>query len=219
MPRASTTIQNQVYQQLKQNIFNGAYQPGQRLQEMELAATLNVSRSPIREALRKLAADGLVEEFPNRGVVVKAFDEEDITQIFEVRVLLESYAIQHAAPHFTPESRRELQDCLDALTRFYQAGQLEEYIQQDTRLHQCIIRLGGNRILVDMYERVYAFIQQFRVYSLTSATRFDESIQEHRDIVEALLAGDLDAADQVNQRHLTLARQTILAYLAQQKSE
>lgn len=213
MHSVKTTIREQVYSILKENIFQGVYKPGQRLQEMELAAALNVSRSPIREALRRLASEGLVVEFPNRGVVVKRFTEEDIDQIFEVRVLLESYAIHHCAEHLTQEARAELEDCLAALIRFHQSGQLDEYIEQDTRLHQAIIRLSGNAVLADMYERVYSLIQRFRSYSLTSATRFSDSLQEHKAIVEAILEGDPDKADRINREHLTLARQTISTYL------
>ena len=158
-----STIRTQVYDIIKHNICDGVYTPGQRLQETELAASLHVSRSPIREALRQLASDGLVEEFPNRGVFVKEFTAHDIQEVFDVRVLLESYAILHSPAHMTPARMEELMGYLDQLEHYHQQDQLEDYIRVDAQLHQAIIRLGGNRVVEQMYERVHSLIQQFRI--------------------------------------------------------
>lgn len=209
-----TTIRTQVYDIIKQNICTGVYTPGQRLQEMDLAAALKVSRSPIREALRQLASDGLVVEFPNRGVFVKEFTARDIEEVFDVRVLLESYAILRSAAHMTPERMQELLDYLDQLERFHAQGQLEEYIRVDAGLHQAFIRLGGNSLVEEMYGRVHSLIQRFRIYSLISTQRFDESVEEHRVVIHCLLTGNVEEADRVNRHHLTLARDKIGEYLA-----
>lgn len=211
-----STIRTQVYDIIKQNICDGVYTPGQRLQETELAASLHVSRSPIREALRQLASDGLVEEFPNRGVFVKEFTAHDIQEVFDVRVLLESYAILHSPAHMTPARMEELMGYLDQLEHYHQQDQLEDYIRVDAQLHQAIIRLGGNRVVEQMYERVHSLIQQFRIYSLTSKQRFDESVVEHRTVVHCLLTGNVEEVDRVNQAHLTLARDKIGDYLNSQ---
>lgn len=211
-----STIRTQVYNIIKQNICEGVYTPGQRLQETELAAALKVSRSPIREALRQLASDGLVAEFPNRGVFVKEFTARDIEEVFDVRVLLESYAIRHSAAHMTPQRMEELMGYLDQLVHFHEQGELEEYIRVDAMLHQAIIRLGGNSVVEEMYDRVHSLIQRFRIYSLISKQRFDESVQEHRTVVHCLLTGNTEEADRVNQAHLTLARGKIGEYLNSQ---
>lgn len=211
-----STIRTQVYDIIKQNICEGVYTPGQRLQETELAAALKVSRSPIREALRQLASDGLVVEFPNRGVFVKEFTARDIEEVFDVRVLLESYAIRHSAAHMTPERMEELMGYLDQLVHFHEQGELEEYIRVDAMLHQAIIRLGGNSVVEEMYDRVHSLIQRFRIYSLISKQRFDESVQEHRTVVHCLLTGNTEEADRVNQAHLALARDKIGEYLNSQ---
>lgn len=211
-----STIRTQVYDIIKQNICEGVYTPGQRLQETELAAALKVSRSPIREALRQLASDGLVVEFPNRGVFVKEFTARDIEEVFDVRVLLESYAIRHSAAHMTPPRMEELMGHLDQLVHFHEQGELEEYIRVDAMLHQAIIRLGGNSVVEEMYDRVHSLIQRFRIYSLISKQRFDESVQEHRTVVHCLLTGNTEEADRVNQAHLALARDKIGEYLNSQ---
>ena len=113
---AVVNIRTQVYNAIKENICDGRYEPGQRLNEVELARSLSVSRSPVREALRRLAADGLVVELPNRGVFVREFTPQDIQEIFDVRVLLESYCIQRSVQFMTTEHKQELMRCLDQIT-------------------------------------------------------------------------------------------------------
>jgi len=116
---AVVNIRTQVYNVIKENICGGRYEPGQRLNEVELASSLNVSRSPVREALRRLAADGLVEEKPNRGVFVREFTPQNIQEIFDVRVLLESYCIQRSVQFMTNEQKQELIHCLDQITYYH----------------------------------------------------------------------------------------------------
>ena len=219
MPPSVITIQAQVYNILKQNICDGVYKPGQRLLETELAASLNVSRSPVREAMRKLAMEGLVEEFPNRGVFVKQFSDEDIDHIFEVRILLESHAIRHSQRHLTGERAEALRVRLNALLKAYRDGSLEDYIEQDTKLHKEIIELADNPVLTEMYEVVYTRVQQFRIYSLISKQRFDESVDEHTSVVESILSGDTAAAARVNKQHLKLARGKIIEHLTAQREK
>ena len=106
------TIRGQVYELLKQAICDGEFEPGQWLQENELAEKLSVSRSPIREALRQLAADGLVIEVPNKGVFVREFTAKDIEEIFDIRVLMENYAIDKMNEHLTEEDSTQLKNCM-----------------------------------------------------------------------------------------------------------
>ena len=106
--RTITTMREQVYQILRDNICRGVYAPGTRLQELDIAESLDVSRSPVREALRQLAADGLLLEIPNKGVYVKEFTSKDIEEIFDLRVMLEAYAIYHSAGHQTSARRDRL---------------------------------------------------------------------------------------------------------------
>ena len=219
MPPSVITIQAQVYNILKRNICDGVYKPGQRLLETELAASLNVSRSPVREAMRKLATEGLVEEFPNRGVFVKQFSDEDIDHIFEVRILLESHAIRHSQRHLTSERAAALRARLDSLLRTYREGSLEDYIEQDTALHEEIIELADNPVMTEMYKLVYSRTQQFRIYSLISKQRFDESVAEHTSVVESILSGDTAVAVRINKQHLKLARGKIIEHLAAQRAK
>lgn len=210
---AVVNIRTQVYNAIKENICDGRYEPGQRLNEVELARSLSVSRSPVREALRRLAADGLVVELPNRGVFVREFTPQDIQEIFDVRVLLESYCIQRSVQFMTNEQKQELIHCLDQITYYHERQDMKKHIEADCQLHWLIIRIGGNRLVEDMYQRISAQVQQFRIYSLESKRRFRESLVEHTTVVHCLLTGNVEEADRVNRRHLELARDKINEYL------
>jgi len=211
-----TTIKEQVYQLIKDDICSGVYKPGQWLQESDLSARFEVSRSPIREALRQLVADGLVVEYPNRGVFVKEFTPKDIEDIFDLRILLESYAIMHSGQNLTAECAKKLMEHKDTLIRCHDENDLPKYTQADTLFHQFIIELGGNDLVVSVYEKVYSLVQQFRIYSLMTRQRFDDSLKEHIAIITPLLAGDAREADRLNRQHLIQAKEQILEYLSSQ---
>ena len=99
--RRIITIKQQVYEILRDDICNGIYAPGQQIQEVELSKKLEISRSPIREALRQLVSEGLAVEYPNRGVFVKTYTAKDIEDVFDLRILLESYAIRRSGRNLT----------------------------------------------------------------------------------------------------------------------
>ena len=207
--RKISTIREQVYDQLRDEISNGDFTPGSRLQEVELTERLNVSRSPVREALRQLVKDGLLIEIPNKGVYVKEFTVRDIEEIFDLRVLLESYAIYHSAGHITSARLKRLLDLLSELETSYREGDLVAYTAADEDLHMKIVRLANNSLVNDTYERVRSMNQQFRILSLMDEQRFRESLEEHREIIHALATGNPDTADAVNRRHLAAAMEAI----------
>ena len=210
--RPIMTMKHQIYQILKKEICDGNFPPGQWLQEKELAEKLNVSRSPVREALKQLVDEGLAIEYPNKGVFVKEFTVKDIEEIYEVRILLESYAIKNSVKTITTSNIRELMEILHKLTKEYENNDLASYIETDTQLHQYIIILGGNSIVSDIYKRIYSQSQQFRIYSLTTKRRFDDSVIEHKQVVENICSGNWKEADRVNKIHLTLAREEIIEH-------
>lgn len=212
------TIRGQVYQILRDDICNGKYIPGFWLQEQELAEKLGVSRSPVREALRQLVADGLVIEVPNKGVFVKEFTLRDIDEIFDMRVMLESYGIQKSRKNLTGVRRQRIFELLEILERSCAAGDMESYVQADEELHICIVKLGGNSLVESIYDRVRSMNQQFRVLSLTSHQRFEESLEEHRKLIHALAVGDVATAEETMRIHLELARRTIKEQLAHGKT-
>ena len=210
------TIHNQVYQIIKKDICSGQYPPGKWLQEKELAAQLSVSRNPVREALNQLAVDGLVLKVPNKGVFVKEFTARDIEEVFAMRVLLENYAIEHVSLPLPEKEHQQLNNFLAALKEAHAKNDLRHYTTIDTQLHEAIIRLSSNSLLITMYQKVYSMIQQFRIYSLMTQKRFDESVIEHTQIINFILDGKTSEAQAINRLHLQMARDRILDYIEEQ---
>lgn len=212
-----TTMQDQVYQILKKEICEGYYSPGQWLQEKELSTHLHVSRSPVRDALRKLSNDGLVEIIPNKGTFVRVFTAGDINDVYEFRVLVESYSIRESPKNLTPELKEAITACLSNLNRTYRDNDRKNYIEYDTVLHALIIKLSGNSLIESTYEKIHSLLQPFRIYSLVNRQRFDESIVEHEGIVDAILAGNVGRAEEINRQHLTLAKEKVVAYITSEE--
>ena len=212
------TISQQVYSILKKEIVSGTYKPGDWLQEMELAKNLEVSRSPIREALRQLTADGLVVEIPNKGSFVREFTEKEIREIFEVREMLESYAIRHLNKQWSQEEIEVFKTYREDFNRLYNEGNLDEYIVVDSRFHRFLVACTGNSILLDLYQKVRNMNMLFRIMSLSTKERFDESLKEHVSIIDNLLKGNSSEADLINRVHLAYARDTAIAHIQNQKN-
>lgn len=213
----SPTIKDQVYAILKEEICNGIHADGQRLHENELATRLKVSRSPVREALRQLASDGLVLELPNKGAFVKELTTSDIDDIFEIRLLLECYGIRRSAEHLTDEIRANLRKYHDGLIRFHAASNLPEYMAVDGRLHSTLIQISGNALAQSVYGKISSLALKFRVTSLLGKQRFDESVEEHCSIINSILEGDPVAAMAMNERHLQRAKHKVIDHIISQK--
>ena len=190
------------------------YKPGQWLQENEVATQLNVSRSPVRAALKSLVHDGLVIELPNKGIFVREFSQQDIRDIFDMRNMMESYAITCSPEHLQNTVIENINTLVAQLVKAHQQGDLNRYIDMDTKFHDAVIELGGNSLLSNTYRQLRSMLQPFRVYSLLEKERINDSLAEHRSIARHICSGNIKKAIEVNKRHLTLARDTILRNLS-----
>lgn len=210
------TIRTRIYEQLRDAICQGEYEPGQRLQEMELVERFGVSRSPIREALRLLVSDGLVDEIPNRGVFVRSYTPQDIKDIFELRVLFEGYAIDMLRTKLTQDNMDELMQILERMEFAFERADVRAYMATDRLLHHRIIELCGNSLMLQLYQRIEGQIGRFRQDSVLRPQRFQDSMQEHRDLVRNLIAGNSLMAKEVNLEHLTHARDSAILCVSRQ---
>ena len=216
--RSGTLLKQKIYQYLKDEICSGSYKSGQQVHEQELANRFKSSRSPVREALKQLVSDGLLEEYPNRGVFVRTYSPKDMQDIFDLRELLENYAIRHVGT-ISPVNIRQLNDLLTSLNRFHEADDLEHYIEEDAILHHKIVSMCKNDLIIDTYNRISNMTQQFRTYSLKSRQRFDDSVEEHTRLIRSLLDGNTEDAAATNKKHLSLARDAIIRYLKSSETQ
>ena len=209
----SGTIKDQVYKYLKDEICNRNFTPGYWLQELEIAQKLGVSRSPVREAIKHLAMDGLVIEIPNKGSYVREFTQKDVLDACDLRLMMETYALSQCKDNLTEANLNSLREFLKEFDYHYKKDNIKEYINTDTDFHQFMVSLSTNGMISVAYNRIQPLFQPFRIYSLLERRRFDDSIGEHKRIIGALLKKDIEKAIEENTKHLELVRnQTLEMY-------
>ena len=205
-----TNLTERVYQQLRQNILSGKYKDGEALTELGVAKELNVSRTPVREALRQLELEELIEIRQNRGAVVKGISIDDIRDIFEIRSMIESMAAARAAVEGTEEDFERLEETLD-LTQFYLDRQNYEKLESmDGRFHQQLYDICKSRMLRRILKDLHNYVGRSRGASLKTEGRAQDSILEHRHILEAMRARDVEAARERMLEHVRNTRANIM---------
>lgn len=206
------TIKEQAHEIIKENIISGKLKPGEWLQESRLAESLNVSRSPVREALKQLVGEGLLENIPNKGVFVKTLNIKDIYNVFEFREVLEKYAIKKSIELFTDEYEKKLDKIFINLKDTFEKGDLNEYTKIDTKLHYFLFEMCDNEIINDVVNNVFPLIQPFRIIALSSKDRFYESFEEHEGLISGIKERNFEKAWGYNKVHLRLARDIIMEH-------
>ncbi|MCI8802645.1 MAG: GntR family transcriptional regulator [Oscillibacter sp.] len=212
------TIREQVYEGIKTMIINGQLSQGARVQETELAELFQVSRTPVREALNMLKDDGLLDSGSGKGLFVKALTPLNVKDIFQVRSLLEQFALREAISRLTQDEERYFLTLRSRFEAFRVYSDMEEYVQLDSELHDSIILHSGNQFLRELTGRVYNVLQPVRLFSLHTRKRYEHSITEHIGIIDGILARDLDRAASVLQTHLDEAEKGVLFLLENQAS-
>ncbi len=196
------TIRDQVYKILRSAIVTGEFQWGEQLKESQLAERLNVSRSPIREALRQLSGDGLVVNIPHKGMFVRQITKREIEDVIDLRMMLEGRGVALSIQNMTPQRRQKLFDIRAQLTSSFNHKDLEAYSDADYQLHKEVTALCNNSLIDEMNERIYLITQLLRVSALKDSARFEKSYLEHVQFIDYILAGDLENASKVGRFHL-----------------
>ena len=212
--KIATTIKDQVYEVLKENIISGALKPGERIQEVQLAEQLNVSRSPVRNAINKLIGEGLLESIPNKCVCVRKFTDRDINESYEFRLIIEKYAVEKISERMDDEIRDKLTQFRKEFVATGDIEKMQDYLLVDAAFHEYLVAVSGNKVIKEALDKVSMMISPFRILALSRPKRFYDSIDEHVNIIDALLKVDKDAAVVSCETHLTLAKEEILVNLA-----
>lgn len=192
-----------VVQHLVDGILRGRFAPGQRLVERDLTEEIGIGRGSVREAFRLMAADGLVELVPNKGAAVRRLSRRQTRDLFEIREVLEGLAAKLAATHIDEGgNRREFETMWKTVRHSEGMVPWDVFTEHNRLFHRGIVRIGGNQKLEDAIEKLQLPIMMVQVGRLMSETKKHESERDHRDIADAILAGDPAQAEQAMQRHL-----------------
>lgn len=192
--RSPAPIKEQALRTLRQAIATGRFKPGQRLKERELCDLLGVSRTSIREALRQLEAEGIVQNIPNTGPVVATLTPQAAADIYQIRALLEGLAGQLFAERATPGSITALQRCLRSIEEAQQGDNFETLVAANNEFYEILLSGCGNAVLHEMLRTLRARISILRATTLSRPRRSAESLEELRRIVSAIENRDPQAA-------------------------
>lgn len=209
MEHKMISIADQVFEELEHDILSGVYERGETLTEIKLSEKLGVSRTPIREALRRLEQEHIIEP-TSKGARVIGISQADIADICEIRLRLEGLAARWAAERAQPSDVDALKGVIE-LQEFYTQKQDPESIKNaDSRFHQTIYSLCGSLSMQDTLEPLHRKLLKYRRVSVSAQSRAQKSLEEHRAIYEAIAAHDGQKAEELTIRHVQNARDSIL---------
>jgi DNA-binding GntR family transcriptional regulator len=213
---AARTVNDATTGQIRDWILNGTLRPGERLHQDQLAAALGVSRMPVREAIRQLSAEGLVQVFPHRGAFVSSLDPDEIRELYEVRAALEGLAVYHAVARLTPADLDALRQLLARLQAAEQAGADEDTIELDRRFHDRLMAPAAMPYLRELIEQARRRSEAFRrAHTYVIPGHSAHSNDEHAGILDAVIRGDAERAMALIQAHLRNAAAHLISYFGE----
>jgi len=187
---------------LRERIVKGDLSPGDRIVERRLSAELSVSRTPVREALKLLQADGLVNISRNSGARVAEYTAKEVLGLFDVIASLESLAAQRFAERITVAEMDRLEELHDTMLTYYKVGSTEDYFEVNSAIHDEVIRGSGNPSIAEAHRRLIARARQGRFLAIADPSRIRQAVAEHEALMEALRARASDKAAKIWRTHL-----------------
>lgn len=218
MRLVSSSLHSEVASQIRDRIFAGDLAPGSFVDEVALCAEMTISRTPLREALKVLAAEGLVRHEPRRGCFVNEVTEKDLDDIFPVIALLEGRCAYEAANNASEADMQALAVLHERLQRYGSAGQIKEYYDTNFAIHEALITLANNRWLAQSIADLRKIVKLSRLQQLHAPGRLAQSLSEHMAIYAALQARDSEGAEAAMRTHLTRQRVALRELARNQKS-
>ncbi len=209
----SKPIRDIAYETLKHAIITGELPAGSRIVETEYAERMHISRTPLREALRKLERDGLVEYMLRRGVVVRAFTIADVEEIYTIRNALEMLTLPSIVQNATPEDIRRLRDILSQMDPLDDAGDIPSLSPRARRFHAELTALSGLKRTIRAIEGQDEYITRFSALAIAKEDRRHAAHQEHHELVNLVERRDLPGFERLMRKHIERSKQTCLMAL------
>ncbi len=206
-------LRDVVFQTLRQAILRGELKPGERLMEIHLAQKLGVSRTPVREAIRKLELDGLVLMIPRKGAVVAEITATDLEDVLEVRLALEELAVRNACRKITEEQLAELKKRSEEFSKTLYGDDVSACAQADMAFHDAIYEATGNRRLVQILNNLREQMYRYRMEYLKDRQSYSALVRDHEEIVRGLEEKKEQLALEATCRHIVQQRDHIMSML------
>ena len=210
------TLRQQVADHLREEILSARLAPGSELGEVALARSLGISRGPLREALGQLAAEGLVTIVPRRGAVVKRLTRQEFIDAYEVREALESLAIKLAVPRLSVADKAELHRMCDQMERAGTNNDPDRFFELNRQFHARLVRASGNSKLEEVHSQLVAQMGRLMQQSLQLRGGIEQSVAEHRAILDAVDADDPERAARLLEEHIEVPQRVLRSLAAQE---
>ena len=201
MEHKTVSLADQIFMELENNILTGVYAIGEVFTEMNFSEKLGVSRTPIREAIRRLEQERLVD-VTTKGIVIRGISPKDISDMYEIRIRTEGLASAWAAKSISEEGKKELIEIVE-LQEFYTVKKdIDNIKNMDSKFHEIVYQNCGSIVLSDMLHQLHKKLAKYRKASVSYGDRAFQSTGEHREILNAILAGDGDLAEKLTIQHI-----------------
>jgi len=214
-----TNITEATYSAVKQILLSSKYSPGGRVAIEELCQSLDVSRTPVFDALNRLEAEGLVEIVPRKGVYLVTFSEEKARELYAVREVLEGMATKLAAKNLTDKQLDQLRKTLEKQSSCLASGDTEGYAGATIKFHNTILEAAGNKTLERSLSAIYSQMEALRLRTLYLPTRLRQSFAEHQQIFRALLKRDPELCEREARKHIAATTNYAIELLVQSRQK
>ena len=203
MAGTEKSLRGQVFDKIRSDIFNGIYKSGEELVESSIGKELGISRTPVREAIRQLELEGLVQLVPNKGAFVTGISEKDVRDIYLIRARLEGLAARMAAKNITPELLDAMEETVVLSEYHAKKEHYEQVCEMDSKFHKLLYKASGSRILEHTLTDFHQYVQRVRMASIMKKRRMEKSNDEHDAILTAIREHDEEKAELVATRHIS----------------
>lgn len=212
-------LRDVVFNTLRQAILTGDLKPGERLMEIHLANKLGVSRTPIREAIRKLELEGLVTMIPRRGAEVAQITEKSMSDVLEVRRAVDALCVELACERISDEALEALKEACGGFEEAVKSGDVKKIAQADVAFHDIIVRATGNQRLVQLVNTLSEQMYRYRFEYIKDVSQHGSLVEEHRIIYESLLKKDKQTASEAAKLHIDNQEKTIIKQIRLEKEK
>ena len=208
------SLGNRIFEILRDRILNEEYTAGQKLNELNLASELKISRTPIREALKQLELEGLVESIPNKGVYVKGFSPRDIDDMFEIRLALEGLAIELAIERMDDVHLNKIKEVYELMEFYTFKKDIEKVNDLNILYHETIYEATQSAYFEQLLRDIHYYVSVTSRHSIKQPSRLNTSILEHKAILDTIIEGNKEKAKQTIQEHIRRTQLLVRSYYA-----
>ncbi len=208
------SMREKVYDTLKKMIIDGVIKPGERIIETEYSNKFQISRTPIREAIRMLELEGLVESQTTGGVIVKTLTREEISEIYKIRIALESLIIEEIIKKINNQDIKKLEKVLKNTKKAFEVKDIEKVFSLFTEFNQILYDIASLPKVTGMINNINLYLKRFRKLSIDNPSRKEEAFEDHVQILEAIKNKELSTAISINRMHLEKSMNFILSKLS-----